>query len=250
MAHRVLFVVSSHRELGNTGRETGYYLSEVTHPHRELIDAGYQVDFVSPGGKRPAMDPGSLDRNDPVNSAFLDDPKWKDWLDHPKSPNAIEAADYAAIFYAGGHGAMWDFPDDMELVALARAIYENGGIVAAVCHGPAGLVNLTLADGSTLVDGRQVACFTNEEEETTGLRDVVPFLLQDRLQERGAHHAGAAPFKPYVVVDGRLVTGQNPASAKGVGETIVGLLRVTPEARRTRNEPAASREWSAMEPDR
>jgi putative intracellular protease/amidase len=119
---------------------------------------------------------------------------------------------------------MWDFPDDTRLAGLARAVYESGGVVSAVCHGPSGLVNLTLSDGTHLVEGKRISAFTNEEEAAVGLSDVVPFLLQSRLEERGAKHSGAPNFEPYVVRDGRLVTGQNPASATGVAEAVLEAL--------------------------
>jgi putative intracellular protease/amidase len=135
--------------------------------------------------------------------------------------------DYAAIFYAGGHGTMWDFADHPELARMGGAIYDRGGVVGAVCHGPAGLVNIKLADGTYLVAGKNVAAFTNEEESAVKLEKVVPFSLQDKLVERGAKHQAAPKFDAKVVVDGRLVTGQNPASATGVGEEMVKLLEQT-----------------------
>ena len=135
------------------------------------------------------------------------------------------ARGYAAIFFAGGHGTMWDFPDDARLQRLTATIYEKGGVVGAVCHGPAALVNVKLSDGSYLVAGRTVAGFTNEEEEAVGLTKVVPFLLESRMIERGATITKAANFQAHSVADARVVTGQNPASATGVAEKIVGLLK-------------------------
>ncbi|HEU4537166.1 MAG TPA: type 1 glutamine amidotransferase domain-containing protein, partial [Polyangiaceae bacterium] len=139
-------------------------------------------------------------------------------------PDQVDPAAYDAVFYAGGHGTMWDFPDDAALARIAAAVYERGGVVAAVCHGPAGLVNVKLSSGEWLVAGREVAAFTNDEERAVGLAEVVPFLLADRLVERGARHRPAPNFQANVVVSGRLVTGQNPASARGVGDAIVALL--------------------------
>jgi putative intracellular protease/amidase len=129
-----------------------------------------------------------------------------------------------AIFYAGGHGTMWDFPDNAQLASIAASIYERGGVVAAVCHGPSGLVNIRLSDGKYLVDGKEVSGFTNEEEKAMGLTDIVPFLLEDKLKSRGAKYSKAAAFQKHVVVSDRLVTGQNPQSASGVGDGIAKLL--------------------------
>ncbi|WP_309050499.1 type 1 glutamine amidotransferase domain-containing protein [Streptomyces sp.] len=219
----VLLVLTSHDRLGDTGRSTGFYLPEAAHPWKVLSEAGFQVDLASPAGGRPPMD--GADLTDPVQQAFLDDPEMARKLDATLRVQDLDAADYAAIVYVGGHGTMWDFPDDRTLAGIARDVYEAGGAVAAVCHGPAGLVNITLSDGSYLVAGKNVAGFTNSEEAAAGLTDVVPFLLQSTLEERGAKHTGAADWEPHVVVDGRLVTGQNPASATGVGEALVKVLR-------------------------
>jgi putative intracellular protease/amidase len=136
----------------------------------------------------------------------------------------VDLSRYAAIFFAGGHGAMWDFPDSPGVQAAVRTIYEAGGIVAAVCHGPSALVNATLSDGSYLVAGKDLSAFTDEEERAVGLDQVVPFLLASTLAARGAHHHAAENWRSKVVVDGRLVTGQNPQSASGVGEAIRDLV--------------------------
>jgi dienelactone hydrolase/putative intracellular protease/amidase len=222
MTDRVLLVLTSHDRLGDTGRGTGFYVPEAAHPWRVFADAGYQVDLVTVQGGRPPMD--GLDAADPVQQAFLSDPRISDQLAATRRPDQVAAADYRAIFYVGGHGAMWDLPHDPALAALARDIYQAGGVVAAVCHGPAGLVDLTLSSGQYIVDGRNVAAFSNDEERAVGLTEVVPFLLADRLVERGARYSNAGNFQPHVVVDGRLVTGQNPASATGVAEAVVRTL--------------------------
>ncbi|MCP9211774.1 type 1 glutamine amidotransferase domain-containing protein [Streptomyces cucumeris] len=219
---KVALVLTSHDQLGDTGSTTGFYLPEAAHPWKVLTDAGYEVDLVSVKGGRPPMD--GADLSDPVQQAFLDDPRIAGQLDRTARPQDVTASDYDAVVYVGGHGTMWDFPGNTELAGIARDVYEAGGAVAAVCHGPAGLVDITLSDGSYLVDGKNVAAFTNDEEATAGLTDVVPFLLQSKLEERGAKHTGAADFEPHVVVDGRLVTGQNPASATGLGEALVKVL--------------------------
>jgi putative intracellular protease/amidase len=219
---KVLMVLTSHADLGDTGHKTGYYLPEVAHPWKVFTEAGYQVDFVSPKGGEAPMD--GVDPSDPVQQAFLDDPDVAAALRSTLAPEQANPSDYDVIFYAGGHGTMWDFPDNTQLAKVAAEVYEGGGVVAALCHGPAGLVNVRLSDGSYLVAGKEVSAFTNEEETAVGLTEVVPFLLQTKLTERGARHTGTENFAAYVVADGRLVTGQNPASATGVAERVVELL--------------------------
>lgn len=226
MNQRILFVLTSHDRKGPAdvadAALSGFYLSEVTHPHRVLADAGYAVDFVSPKGGRTHVD--GLDLDDPVNAAFWNDATLRSATETTLAPSQVDGDAYAAIFYAGGHATMWDFPDSAELAAIAARIYERGGIIAAVCHGPAGLVNLKLSDGRYLVEGKDVSAFTNDEERTVGLYDIVPFLLADALQQRGARHVPAPNFQAQVVTSERLVTGQNPASAKGVAEAMLSLL--------------------------
>lgn len=222
MPQKVLVVLTSHSQLGNTGKETGFYLSEVSHPVAVFEKAGIQVDYVSPkGGKAPMT---GDDREDPINAAFLDDPKKMSQVENTLRPDQVNHSDYAAIFYAGGHGTMWDFPQAEDLGMIAAQIYEKGGIVSAVCHGPAGLIPIRLSNGKALVEGQEVSCFTNQEENAVELSEVVPFLLADKLTSLGAKHTQADNFKAYVVKSDRLITGQNPASAAGVGEAIVARL--------------------------
>jgi putative intracellular protease/amidase len=220
--NKILLAVTSHDRIGTTGKPTGAYLPEVAHPYAVFTRAGYDVDFVSPRGGRPPLD--GLADPDPTSRAFLDDAAAQARLERTARAADVDPAAYAAIFYAGGHGTMWDFPDDAGLAALGAAIYERGGVVSAVCHGPAALTNLRLSDGSYLVAGKEVAAFTNDEERAAGLAEVVPFLLADALVARGAVHRPAANWQAQVVRSGRLVTGQNPASATGVAEQVVGAL--------------------------
>lgn len=220
---RILLVLTSHDRLGDTGKPTGAYLSEVAHPYAVFAREGYDVEFASPRGGRPPLD--GLHKPDPVSQAFLDDRDVQARLERSQRPDALDPARYDAIVYAGGHGTMWDFPGDERLAALAAEIYERGGVVAAVCHGPAALVNIRLSSGAYLVAGKDVAAFTNSEEQAVGLVGVVPFLLADALVARGATHRPAADWQPQVVTSERLVTGQNPASATGVAQGVVALLR-------------------------
>lgn len=220
---KILFVVTSHDKKGSTGQPTGYYLGEVSHPWQVLHKAGYEIDFVSPqGGKAPVDD---FNLGDPINKAFWEDATYRGKIEHTLKPSEVKPADYVAIFYAGGHGAMWDFADNTELAAIAAQIYERGGIVSAVCHGPAALVNIQLGNGKYLVDGKKINAFTNEEETAVGLADILPFLLESKLVERGAKFEKSGLWQPHVVVDQRVVTGQNPASATGVGEAVLAELK-------------------------
>jgi len=224
MTKRALLVLTSHDDLGATGRKTGFYVSEAAHPWALFRAAGYEVDLVSVAGGKPPAD--GYDPEDDVQRRFTEELA-TDLLNTPR-PEDVDPDHYDVIFFAGGHGTMWDFPGDAGLVRLARGIYERGGVVAAVCHGPAALTELTLSDGSYLVAGKELTGFTNSEEAAVGLTEVVPFLLADRLSERGARHVGGPDFQPHVVVDGRLVTGQNPASAAGVAEAIIRLSPTSP----------------------
>lgn len=223
---KVLFVLTSQDTLGDTGTPTGWYLPEVSHPYAVFTTAGYEIDFVSPRGGEPPMDGG--DSPDPISAAFLADDATRDRLRTTLTPDEVSPQDYVAIFYAGGHGAMWDFPDNVRLAQIAAAIYDADGVVGAVCHGPAGLVNITLSDGSSLVDGKEVSTFTNEEEAAVGRTNIVPFLLESRLAERGARITKTANFVEHTAESGRLVTGQNPASATAVAEAMVRVLRAAP----------------------
>ncbi|MFV0480645.1 MAG: type 1 glutamine amidotransferase domain-containing protein [Campylobacteraceae bacterium] len=223
MSKKILFVVTNHGVKGSSGQKTGYYLSEVSHPLKVLVDAGYEIDFVSPQGGNPPVD--GLDLNDATNKAFWEDAFYQNKIQNSKKPSDINPSDYVAIYYAGGHGVMWDFPDNKELATIAAKIYENGGVVSAVCHGPVGLTNIKLSDGKYLVDGKKINSFTNKEEDLVGLSDVVPFLLEDKLKERGAIFEKSAPWQVHVTSDKRVVTGQNPQSATGVGKAIVDALK-------------------------
>lgn len=219
---RVLIVLTSHDQIGTTGKPTGAYLPEITHAYWELVTAGLEVDFVSPKGGKIPLD--GIDREDADNARFLDDAPLMARLHASLRPDQVDPARYAAIYFAGGHGTMWDLPEHGGLARIAAAIYEAGGVVSAVCHGPAGLVNLKLSNDAYLVAGKQVAAFTDEEERAVKLDAIVPFLLASKLVERGATHVPAPNWQANVVVDQRLITGQNPASARGVGAALVKSL--------------------------
>lgn len=217
---KVLFALTSHGRLGDTGRSTGFYVPEVAHPARVFQAAGWDIAFVSVAGGEPPRD--GVKPGDTLTAAFLE--ANGEALASTATADALSAQDYDAVYFAGGHGTMWDFPDATALARLAAEVYERGGVVGAVCHGPAGLVNLTLEDGSHLVDGKQVSAFTNEEEAAVGLVGVVPFALESTLIDRGAKFTKTDNFAEYAVADSRLVTGQNPASAAKVAELIIQQL--------------------------
>ncbi len=222
MKKKILFVVTNHDKKGNTGEPTGFYLSEVTHPWDVLVNEGYEIDFVSPDGGQAPIDGFNL--GDPINKKFWDNTKYRQKIEYTMKPSEVKTENYAAIHYAGGHGAMWDFPNNTELALIASEIYENNGIVSAVCHGPAALVNIKLSSGKYLVNGKKVNAFTNEEEAAVKLDKVVPFLLESKLIERGGIFEKSGLWQTHVVVDQHLITGQNPQSARAVGEALLQQL--------------------------
>ena len=216
----ILLALTSHEDLGDTGLSTGFHVREAVHAYRVLATAGYDVGFVSVLGGNPPRD--GIDPRDDEMTSFLRDHASE--LADTAAPGQLDPADHAAIFYVGGHGAMWDFPCSVDLAALATGIYQAGGVIGAVCHGQAGLVNLQLDDGRYLVSGKRLTSFTNAEEAHAGMSAVVPFSLQDRLTERGAHFTGMPQFTEHAITDGQLVTGQNPASAASAASQVVRAL--------------------------
>ncbi len=220
---KVLFVVTSCDQKGDTGIPTGFNLSEVTHPLSVLEGAGIRVDIASIKGGAAPLD-GLEDFNDPVNAKYWADQQFRHKIENTVSLEDVDLKPYDAIFFAGGHGTMWDFPETPSVLRAIREIYEDGKIVSAVCHGPAAFVNATLSDGSYLVAGKKVAAFTNEEEEEVQSTEVVPFLLADALKSRGALHQQSPNWSNNTAVDGRLITGQNPQSASSVGKALLAAL--------------------------
>lgn len=223
-ADSVLIVVTSHSQMGDTDKPTGFWLAELTHPYYVIEDAGYDAVVASIKGGVAPIDPRSMDTTDQINQRFLTDPELMAAVLNSRKLSDLNPNDFAAILFSGGHGTMWDFPGDSAVNNLSATIYENGGVVGAVCHGPSALAEVKLSDGSYLIDGKQFAAFTNEEEANVQLDSVVPFLLQDKLIERGGIQVTAEPWQTNAVIDQRLVTGQNPQSAHRVGELIVEAL--------------------------
>lgn len=218
----VLIVLTSHGTKGASGKPTGFYLGELTHPLAVFDAAGIPVELASIQGGEPPVD--GVDLDDAVNARYWKDEHFRSAIRTTLPLADAEPSRYSAILFAGGHGAMWDFPDSPAVQTITRAIYEQGGIVAAVCHGPAALVNVTLSNGDHLVRGKKLSAFTDDEERAVQLDGVVPFLLASRLAANGALHQPAPNWTAQVVVDGRLVTGQNPQSATGVGEKVRDLV--------------------------
>ena len=219
---RVLVAMTSHSTKGDSGERTGAYLPEIAHPYDVFARAGFDVDFASVAGGRVPLD--GADGKDPLLAPFQPGGPLEGRLLDSLPASAVDPARYDAVFFAGGHGTMWDFADCEAFAKVAAAIHEKGGVVSAVCHGPAALVNVKLSSGAWLVAGKTVSAFTNEEERAVKLDRVVPFLLEDKLVERGAVVETAPTWQAKVVVDGRLVTGQNPASAAAVAREVARLL--------------------------
>jgi len=222
---KILIVLTNTTRYGTTTDPTGLWLGEATEFALILQQAGYQVDYVSPKGGFVPLDPRSMKYTDDEVMEFYESADFQQrGLTASLMPNQVNAADYAAIYYAGGHGVMWDFPDNQPLQHLAADIYKNGGFVTSVCHGIAGLLNVKLADGAYLIAGRKITGFTKSEEILAGKRSVVPFFNQVEAEKRGAKFSKHRAYSEYAVQDGQLITGQNPFSAKAVARLLVKSL--------------------------
>jgi putative intracellular protease/amidase len=224
---KVLIVLTSHDRLGDTGKKTGFWLEEFAAPYYVLKDAGVELTLASSKGGQPPLDPKSdLPENQTeTTKRFRADDAAQAQLANTKKLANVSADDFGAVFYPGGHGPMWDMPDNATSIALIEAFVKADKPVGAVCHAPVAFVNVRRKDGEYLVKGKRVTGFTNTEEAAVGLDHVVPFLLEDRLKERGGVYSKSADFAPYVQVDGLLVTGQNPASSGPGAEALLKLLR-------------------------
>jgi putative intracellular protease/amidase len=219
----VLFIVTSHARLGATGKATGLWLEELAAPWFAVRDAGHRAVLASPKGGPVPIDPASEAEPPGSVQRFRADAEAMRTLEHALPLAGLDWRDYDAIFMPGGHGTMWDLPGDAALARLVSASFAAGRPLAAVCHGPAGLIEATV-DGRPLVAGRRLACFTNAEERAVGLVEVVPFLLADRLQALGAQLSAAADFQPHAVRDGLLISGQNPASSEPAAQLLLAAL--------------------------
>jgi putative intracellular protease/amidase len=223
-AGKVLIIVTSHAQLGSTGRRTGFWFEELAAPYYELVDGGVSVDIASPAGGRAPADPAS--ENDAPASVrrFLADAAAMDKLAHTLRLDAVGES-YDAYFVAGGHGVMWDLASDGVTARLLGGAADAGKLIAAVCHGPAALVGVQRGDGTALVAGKRVAAFSNEEERAVKLDGAVPFALEDRLKQLGAHYERGPMWGAFAVRDGALITGQNPQSSLAVAQALLAALR-------------------------
>ncbi|MEU6065044.1 type 1 glutamine amidotransferase domain-containing protein [Streptomyces sp. NPDC047082] len=222
---KILAVVTNQATYGTNPHQTGLWIAELVHFYDGVRQAGFEVDIVSPAGGQVPLDPRSVKTADKGVRGYMNDRAFMSNLDHTSKAADVDPAQYAAIFYTGGHGVMWDFPDDAALQQAAREIYENGGVVSSVCHGACGLLNIKLSDGSLLVDGRTVTGFSTAEERVAMVKSRVPFLLEDEFRKRGANYVkNTIPMTPFATADGRLVTGQNPYSTKVVTAKIIETL--------------------------
>lgn len=225
MTRKILVVLTSVEKYPDMDRATGLWLGEAVHFVKKVEAAGYEVDYVSPKGGYTPIDPHSLSMAEPVDWEWYQDKDFMNRLGKTLKASEVNPDDYVAIYYAGGHGVVWDFPDNAELQSISRKIYENGGVVSSVCHGAAGLLNIKLSNGSLLVKGKQLTGFSNEEEKLAELDKFVPFLTETELVARGAIYKKAEePWVSFAVEDQRLITGQNPASGGAVAELLIKAL--------------------------
>lgn len=225
---RILIVTTSHDQLGDTGKKTGFHLEELTHPYYAFKDAGHTVDIASVSGGEAPIDPGSRkSEGENAQSAerFLKDDAAMSSISQTLAIDEVNPDNYDAVYLPGGHGTMWDMADNETLGQLVGTFYQAGKPVAAVCHGPAGLVGATDATGRPIVDGKRVNSFTDDEERKVELDRVVPFLLESRLRELGAAFEGGGTFTSYAVRDGNLITGQNPRSLEALSALVLEALR-------------------------
>ena len=223
---KILIVETNQTTYGDSRDATGLWLGETTEFALAMTEAGYQVDYVSPKGGYVPLDPRSMKYADKESMALYAKKDFQDRaLAHTLAPKEVTPEDYAAIYYAGGHGVMWDSPQNQALAELAEKIYQQGGYVTSVCHGIAGLLNLREANGDYLIKGKKVTGFTTAEEILAGKRRVVPFLNQVEAKKRGANFIKKRAYARFAVQDGRLITGQNPFSAKAVAEKLLLALQ-------------------------
>lgn len=224
---KILIVLTSHSQLGNTGEKTGFWVEEFAAPYYALADAGAQITIASPLGGQPPIDPKSElpDFQTEATKRFFADKALQTKLASTVKLDQVNAADYDAVFYPGGHGPLWDLTTNKASIALIEQFYNAGKPVAAVCHAPAVLLHTKKANGEPLVKGLQVTGFSNTEEEAVQLTKVVPFLLEDELKKNGGQYSKGADWGSYVLKDGHLITGQNPASSEEAAKQLLTLLQ-------------------------
>ena len=224
---KILFVVTSHGEMGTTGRKTGIWIEEFAAPYYTFLDAGKEIVIASPKGGQAPIDPKS---NEPENRTeatvrYYNDPATMERLSNTLMISSVSEKDFDTVFYPGGHGPMWDLPDDEDSIRLLESFNRAGKVMTLMCHSPVGLKNVKGLDGDWLIRGKRVTAFTNGEESDAVLDKIVPFLLEDMLRSRGANYEKGENWLPFVVRDGKLITGQNPASSVLAAITVIELFK-------------------------
>ena len=229
---KILFVLTSHDRLGDTGHKTGFWLEEFAAPYYVFKDAGAAITLASPAGGQPPLDPKSdePDAQTAATERFRQDVQAQAALAATVPLAQVDAADFDAVFYPGGHGPLWDLARDADSIALIETFDRANKPLGLVCHAPGALVKVRAANGQPLVAGRRVTGFTNSEEAAVGLSAVVPFLIEDEFIRLGGHYQKGPDWQAHVVTDGRLVTGQNPGSSEGVAQALLSLLARDVEA--------------------
>lgn len=228
---KILMVLTSHDQLGNTGRTTGFWLEEFAAPYYVFRDAGVELTLASPKGGQPPLDPKSdlPESQTPAMTRFKEDDAAKKALSQTVKLADVKSSDFDTVFYVGGHGPMWDLAESPVSIALLESFYNSGKPIALVCHSPGVLRHVTY-QGAPLVKGKRVTGFTDEEEADVQLTKIVPFLVEDELKRLGANFEKVPKWQPFSVVDGRLVTGQNPASSTFAAQALLKLLSVSKAA--------------------
>jgi putative intracellular protease/amidase len=223
---KVLIVLTSHSNLGNTGEKTGFWIEEFAAPYYVLADAGAELTIASPRGGQPPVDPKSesSDAQTPATEKFYSDNVLIDKVAHTIKLSEVNQADYDAVFYPGGHGPLWDLATDTISITLIEDFYKSNKPVAFVCHAPAALIKVKAPNGDPLVKGKEVTCFSDTEEEAIKLTEAVPFLLEDELKKMGALYSKGDNWSSYVKKDGLLITGQNPASSEAVARLLLTAI--------------------------
>lgn len=223
---KILVVLTSHDQLGDTGRKTGFWLEEFAAPYYVFKDAGVEMTLASPKGGQPPLDPKSDDPDSQTEATrrFKKDKEVQAALANTAKLSTVSAADYDAVFYPGGHGPLWDLAEDPQSIALIETMYAAGKPVAAVCHAPGVLRHAKAPDGSPLVRDKPVTGFANSEEAAVGLTEVVPFLVEDMLKKNGGKYLKGPDWQSHVVVAANLVTGQNPASSEAAAKALLSRL--------------------------
>lgn len=223
---KIVMVLTSHSELGNTGKKTGFWIEEFASPYYVFLDAGVEITLASPNGGQPPIDPSSEleDFQTAATKRFYDDDEAQARLATTLKLEDINESDFDAVFYPGGHGPLWDLVDDQNSIELVEGFLKNNKPIAVVCHASAVLLNVKDSSGAFVVKDKVVTGFSNTEEEAVQLTEVVPFLLEDELINRGAEYQKVSDWNPFVVQDGLIVTGQNPASSESAAEKLLGML--------------------------